>query len=75
MITPPIIDPKQTPAPAMFGRVLRKDDALDVRETLLGYRVLTARLDRPPKIHMATGPRGSVTIGVQIPFTHERGSK
>lgn len=63
---PPIIDPKITPAPAMFGRVLRKDDALGLRETLLGYKILTARLPQKPRLHLMTGATGSLTLGVQI---------
>lgn len=64
---PAITDPTTTPAPSMFGRVLRKDDALGLRETLLGYKLLTARLSTPPKIHLATGERGSLTLGVELP--------
>lgn len=64
MTPPPIIDPRSVPAPAMFGRVLRKDDALRVRETLLGYKLLTGAFH--PKVHMATGAHGSVTIGIQL---------
>lgn len=63
---PPITDPRSVPAPPMFGRVLRKDDALGLRETLLAYRMLTTRLPAKPRIHLGTGPHGSLTVGVQI---------
>lgn len=66
MTTPPIIDPRTTPAPAMFGRVLRKDDPEGLRLALLDYRMITSPLAEKPKLHMMTGPSGSLTLGVQI---------
>lgn len=65
-VGPTITDPRSVYALPMFGRVMDKEQALRVRETLLGYRILAARSGLVPKIHMATGPLGSVTIGIQF---------
>lgn len=57
---------KDAPAPSMFGRVIRKDDPLSLRELLIDYRILTLHLKVKPKLHITTGPSGSLTLGVQI---------
>lgn len=64
--SPTITDPRSVSAPSMFGRVLRKDDPEGLRLALLGYRMLTLPLPEKPKLHMLTGPSGSLTLGVQI---------